>query len=92
LACDFLDGESDRRDRYVEDSRNVVSVVPATRNGCSNVRLALMIGNDHFNGSAQHTAASVLDRQTSRDDGAGPCEVCVNAALIIEHADFDGVG
>jgi hypothetical protein len=50
-----------------------------------------MVGNDDLDLSAEHGPAGIFDRQTGRNNGPRPRKVSVYAALVVEHADLDGI-
>ena len=45
---DFLDGEGDRGGRDIDNRVDVVHIDPLIDDGCCNVGLILMIGENHF--------------------------------------------
>ena len=62
----LLNGEADRRDRHVDDQVDLFGVVPAPRNTAADVRLELMVPDDHADRLAGDRAAEVVDGHLRR--------------------------
>ena len=88
---DVLHREPDRRDRHVHDQVDLLGVVPAPRDGAADVRLELMIADDHADRLAEHLAAEIVDRHLRRGHRALAGRCRRRPVHVGEDADLDRV-
>ena len=72
VVGDVLDRKSDGGYRYVDNEVDLLDVVPAPRDAGADIRLELMIADDHGDRLAEHLAAEIVDRHLRGGDGALP--------------------
>jgi hypothetical protein len=75
----------------VDDHVDAFGVVPLVRDLRADVRLVLVVGEDHLDVEALLLRLEVLDRHFRGDHGALPGEVRVQAGLVVQDADLHDV-
>ena len=83
--------QSHRRHRHVDDQIDLIDVVPAPRNAGADIRLELMVADDHADRLAQYLAAEIIDRHLRGGDGALAGRRRRRPVHVGEDADLDHV-
>ena len=91
VVGDVLDRKTDRRHRHVDDEVDLLDVVPAPRDAGADIRLELMIADDHGDRLAQHLAAEIVDRHLRGGNGTLPGRRRRRPVHVGENADLDHV-
>jgi hypothetical protein len=89
LGGDCLHRKRNRGQGEVADHINAFDVIPAARDGRSEIHLVLMIGVDQLDLLAEHAAAEVLDRHLRGFDRPLAVKVGVGSGLVGKNADLD---
>ena len=90
-ACDFQNGQGNRRSGAIENRIDAIDVVPLPRQVCTDVRLAGVVGHDQLNRFAKQTSAKILDGEARRGDGALSSDGGIRPGQVGEHAYLDVV-
>ena len=91
LLDDVVDGKRDAGIGHVDDDVDLVDVEPLPRDRGADVGLVLMIARDDVDLPALGGEAGILDRHLGRQRRAGTAEIGIEAGLIGERADLDGL-
>ncbi len=88
---DVLHRQPHRRHRHVDDQIDLIDIVPAPGNARADIRLELMIADDHADRLAEHLAPEIIDRHLRRGHGALAGRRGRRPVHIGEDADLDHV-
>ena len=88
---DVLHREPHRRHRHVDDQIDLFDVVPAPRDAAADIRLELVVADDHADRLAQHLAAEIVDRHLRRGDRALAGRRRRRTVHVGENADLDHI-
>ena len=91
VVGDVLYRKADRRHRHVDDQIDLLDVIPAPRDAGADIRLELMVADDHGDRLAQHLAAEIVDRHLRGGDRALPGRRGCRPVHVGENADLDHV-
>ncbi len=92
LAHDRLHRERHRRGRHIHNDIDAVLIEPLTDDRRADVRLVLMVGDQHIDGEPFRRYAKILERLAHAGNGGRPRDVAINAGLVIHHPDLDDRG
>ena len=91
VVGDVLHRKADRRHRHVDNEVDLLDIVPAPRDAGADIRLELMIADDHADRFAQHLAAEIVDRHLRGGDRSLPGRRGCRPVHVGENADFHDV-
>jgi hypothetical protein len=91
LGGDSLHRKRNRGQGEVADHVDAFDVIPAARDGRSEIHLVLVVGVDPLDLPAEHAAAEVLDRYFRGFDRPLAVKVGVGSGLVGKNADLDAL-
>ena len=91
LLGQALDRQSHGGGGQLHDRVDAVAVVPLPRDGRGDVGLVLVVGREDLDRDAVDLAAHILHRHLRGLDGALAAELRIEAGLVVEHADAQGI-